>query len=201
MRSNPDHLAQLLEAVEGNAGPSQRALAAALGVSLGRLNHLMRGLITKQWVRAVPLGAHRVRYVLTPQGFDARERLSRDRLRRALESYGRIRNRICDRLQTCMKGRHNGTLSSAVVLYGVGDVAEIAFACAADAGLELIGFADDTPRQSFLGLPVRAPAELTTMALDGRRFDWLVVASLVNQEAVRVRLETVGFPLERVTWL
>jgi hypothetical protein len=39
------------------------------------------------------------------------------------------------------------------------------------------------------------------MALDGRRFDWLVVASLVNQEAVRVRLETVGFPLERVTWL
>lgn len=201
MRSNPDHLAQLLEAVEGNAGPSQRALAAALGVSLGRINHLMRGLITKQWVHAVPLGAHRMRYVLTPQGLDAHERLSRDRLRRALESYGRVRDRIRQRLETCANGRHGGTLSTAVVLYGIGDVAEIAFACAADAGLELIGFADDIPRASFLGLPVRTPADLTAMALDGRTFDWLVVASLVNHDAIRLRLETVGFPLERVTWL
>jgi hypothetical protein len=90
---------------------------------------------------------------------------------------------------------------ASVVLYGVGDVAQIAFACAADVGVQLIGFADETPRESFLGLPVRAPADLTGMALDGRSFDWLIVASLVTHDVIRDRLEAAGFPLDRVSWL
>jgi len=201
MSSNPDHLYQLLDAVDGDSPTSQRVLAAALGVSLGRINRLMRGLITRQWIRAVPLGAHRMRYVLTPQGLEARDRLFRDRLRNALDSYGPVRDRVRQRLEACANGNSTGKLSTAVVLYGVGDVAQIAFACAADVGVQLLGFADDLPRQSFLGLPVRPPSELTAMALDGRRFDWLLVTSLVNHDGIRRRLETVGFPLERVTWL
>jgi hypothetical protein len=142
-----------------------------------------------------------VRYLLTPQGIEARERLSRDRLHRALDSYGTVRDRIRQRIKDCANHGSAGTPPTAVVLYGVGDAAQIAFACAADVGVELVGFADDTRRESFLGLPVRAPSELTAMALDGRTFDWLIVTSLVNYDAIRRRLETVGFPLERVTWL
>ena len=65
----------------------------------------------------------------------------------------------------------------------------------------LVGFVDDSPIDSFLGLPVCPPDELKTLALDGRTFDWLVVTTLVDQDAVRGRLQAVGFPLERVNWL
>ena len=88
-----------------------------------------------------------------------------------------------------------------MVLYGIGEVAQIAFACAAELGVQLIGFVDDVPRDSFLGLPVRAPSHVTSMALDGQAFDWLLVATLANHEIIRGRLEELGFPLERVSWL
>jgi hypothetical protein len=37
--------------------------------------------------------------------------------------------------------------------------------------------------------------------LNGHAFQWLFVATLTDQEAVRARLVDIGFPLEHVRWL
>jgi len=194
----------MLDEIETDPGVSQRVLAARLGVSLGRANQLFRLVARQRWIRRVAVAGHsHARHLLTPEGAAARERLSREHLESALAIYGDVRDRVRRRLEAYATRHSNGDRAAlpAIVLYGVGDVAQIAFACAADLGVQLVGFADDSPRESFLGLPVRSPGDLRAMALDGRAFDWLLVASLVNHDAIRGRLEESGFPLERVSWL
>jgi DNA-binding MarR family transcriptional regulator len=196
-----DTTRRLLDELESDPALSQRALARRLGVSLGLINQLLRGLIRERWLRHVRGTDRRVQYVVTSDGLAARDQMWRAHLQSALALYGTVRDRVRRGLEACATDPSDGDGASSVVLYGVGDVAQIAFACAADLGVQLVGFVDDCPRESFLGLPVHAPSALTTMALAGQTFDWLVVATLVNHEAIRGRLEEVGFPLERVSWL
>ncbi|MEL7099330.1 MAG: adenylyltransferase, partial [Pseudomonadota bacterium] len=72
-------LFRLLRQVDRDLGASQRTMAAALGISLGRLNGYLRGaqmagLIT-QTDRAGPDRRSRVAYALTPEGRAAHDRL------------------------------------------------------------------------------------------------------------------------------
>lgn len=203
MHHNPDNIRRILEELEAGGELSQRALASRLGIALGSANQLLRSLIAQQWVRGVPGDGHRIRYVVTPDGAAARARMAREHLGRALASYGTIRDRVRSRLAACRRDGPDGESAPppAVVLYGTGEVAQIAFTCAADLGVQLVGFVDDARRESFLGFPVRQPSQVASMALDGQQFDWLVVATFVDHDAIRGRLEALGFPLERVGWL
>jgi hypothetical protein len=141
-------------------------------------------------------------YVVTDAGAEARVRMSREFLSRSVASFVTAR----DRIRECLAAltpllAPNGGPPPAVVLCGIGDVAQIAFACAIEAGVRLVGFVDDGPRDSFLGLPVRAWTDLTPVALDGRPFDWLLIGSLSDDEGIRTRLQEMRFPLDRVSWL
>jgi DNA-binding MarR family transcriptional regulator len=203
MPESQDHIRRILEELDAGGELSQRVLASRLGIALGRVNQLLRILIEKEWVSGCRGPGHRVRYLVTPEGEDARARMSREQLGRALVSYGTVRDRVRDRLAACGMKAADGEASMppAVVLYGTGEVAQIVFACAADLGVTLVGFVDDSPRESYLGLPVLVPSHLTSMSLNGRAFEWLFVASLTDQDAIRDRLLDLGFPLERVRWL
>ena len=202
MPDDQSHLWRILEELEAGGDPSQRRLASRLGIALGRVNRLLRVLIEKQWVRGGRGAEGRVQYVVTPDGARARLRLAREQLGRALTSYSAVRDRVRDGLAACHRsGGVEAAAPPAVALYGTGEVAHMVFACAAELGMPLIGFIDDTPRDSYMGLPVRPPGELRSMSLNGRRFDWLLVATLTEHDAVRMRLEDLGFPLERVRWL
>ena len=200
MGNDQPHLRRILEELEGGREHSQRRLAARLGIALGRVNRLLRVLAQSQWVRAGRGADGRVQYEVTPDGARARARLVREHLATALFSYSSVRDRIRDGLAAC-RGDADVTSPPAVALYGTGDVAPIVFACAAELGVPLVGFVDDTPRDSYMGLPVRPPDDLSSMSLAGRAFDWLLVAPLTEQDAVRARLTDLGFPLERVRWL
>jgi len=197
---NPDSIRLILEVVDANPSVSQRALATRLGVSLGTVNQLVRGLVGQRWLRPVPARGRRSQLTVTPEGRVARDRMWREHMESALIVYGSVRDRICRGLRACSAAASSSGAYPSVVLYGVGDIARMAFACAADSGVRLVGFVDDSPIESFLGLPVCAPDDLKAMALDGCTFDWLLVATL-DQDEVRGRLQEIGFPLERVNWL
>ena len=202
MPASQDQLRRILEELEAGGELSQRRLASRLGIALGLVNRLLRVLMQKQWVQGARGADRRIRYVVTPEGAAALARMAREHLRHALVSYGAVRDRVRDGLAAC-RPHDAGTPSRppALALYGTGAVAQIAFACAAELGVPLIGFVDDTPRDSYLGLPVLPAGDLTSMTLNGRTFDWLLVATFTEQEAVRERLMDLGFPLERVRWL
>ena len=203
MPGNQDHLRRILEELDAGGDLSQRRLAARLGIALGLVNRLLRILIQQRWVYQDRGRERGVRYLVTADGAAARARMAREHLGHALVSYSAVRDRIREGLAACRSHPAGAaTPSAALALYGTGEVAEIAFACAAELGVPLIGFIDDAPHESYLGLPVRrASGELVSMSLNGRAFDWLLVATLTEQDAARARLLDVGFPLERVRWL
>jgi DNA-binding MarR family transcriptional regulator len=202
VRDNTNHIHRLLETLDAESALTQRALASRLGIALGSTNQLVRELIARRWIHGVRNGGSALRYIVTADGQQARAKMAREKLRRALDAYGVVYGRVREALAACQtKPRPTTGAETSVALYGTGGVAQIAFACAVDLGVTLVGFVEDGPRESFLGLPVRSPREVRSMALAGRPFDWLLVASFGEDDGIRGRLKAQQFPLDRVNWI
>lgn len=76
---------QILKLLEQNPAASQRELARAAGVSLGKLNYCLKALVAKGLVKAENFKRNPNKlgylYVLTPQGIAERARLTVEFLR------------------------------------------------------------------------------------------------------------------------
>ena len=77
---------------------SQRQLAAALGISLGKANYCVQALLQKGWVKATNFANNRnkgaYRYLLTPSGLEAKARLTARFLQRKLAEYEALEQEI-----------------------------------------------------------------------------------------------------------
>lgn len=82
---------QLLKLLEQNPNLTQRQLAEALGVSLGKANFCLKALIEKGWVKAGNF--HRSKnkknyaYLLTPRGLEEKTRVTLQFLKRKQKEY------------------------------------------------------------------------------------------------------------------
>lgn len=89
----PDDTAhlKLLKLIERDPRLSQRELAHALGVSLGKTHYLLRALVEKGWVKVNNFRRNDNKlayaYLLTPSGVGEKLRLTRDYLRRKEAEY------------------------------------------------------------------------------------------------------------------
>ena len=88
----------LLRQLAESPDASQRELAQANGVSLGKLNYALRALIDKGWVKA---GNFRrspnklgYAYLLTPSGIEAKAQLTRRFLARKMREYDQLHSEI-----------------------------------------------------------------------------------------------------------
>jgi EPS-associated MarR family transcriptional regulator len=81
---------------------TQRELAVALGVSLGRVNYCLKALVQRGWVKMGNFGKSknklRYAYVLTPKGATAKTRLTAAFLKRKLVEFEALKQEI-DRLE------------------------------------------------------------------------------------------------------
>jgi len=77
---------------------SQRQLASALGMSLGKANYCIQALLQKGWVKANNFASNRnkgaYRYLLTPSGVEAKARLTARFLQRKLAEYEALEHEI-----------------------------------------------------------------------------------------------------------
>ena len=77
---------------------SQRTLAAALGVSVGKANYVARALLAKGWVKLENVSRNPNRlgylYVLTPRGVAEKGRLTKRFLARKLAEYDALQVEI-----------------------------------------------------------------------------------------------------------
>lgn len=82
---------RLLRLIEARPEATQRELAAALGVSLGKMNYCLAALTERGWVKARNFSAsrHKLGYMrlLTPAGLQAKSALAVSFLRRKVEEY------------------------------------------------------------------------------------------------------------------
>ncbi len=89
---------KLLRHLEENPDVTQRELARELGISLGKANYCLKALINKGLIKAKNFknsaNKRAYLYVLTPQGIEAKARISVRFLQRKMEEYEALRQEI-----------------------------------------------------------------------------------------------------------
>jgi EPS-associated MarR family transcriptional regulator len=86
----------------------QRELAHRLGLSLGKINYCLRGLVEKGWIKVNNFRNSQNKmayaYVLTPQGMSAKAAVTAAFLRRKQEEYSTLEREIEELRAEVMRG-------------------------------------------------------------------------------------------------
>lgn len=174
----------LLTELERDGTVTQRSLALKLGVALGLTNLYLKRLARKGYIKITTIPPHRVRYLLTPQGFAEKSRLTFLYMQYSLAQYRDMRTRLRETLS-----RAAGDGVKRVVIYGTGELAEMAYLSLREMSMTLVGFIDDAQRGAFLSYPVSQPDVLV-----GWEFDAVLLAELEQATGQRKRLEQQCVP-------
>lgn len=174
----------LLTELERDGAVTQRSLATKLGVALGLTNLYLKRLARKGYIKITTIPSHRIRYLLTPQGFAEKSRLTYLYMQYSLSHYRDMRARLRD---TLLQASENGV--KRVVIYGTGELAEMAYLSLREMNMTLVGFVDDGERDSFLSYPV-----WRTEALAGWEFDAVLIADLEQTAGHQEKLRQYQFP-------
>jgi len=141
---------KLLDNVSGQSVPNQRALARQIGISVGLVNALVHRAVRKGLIKIKEAPTRRYAYYLTPKGFTEKSRLVAEYLDYSLTFFRTARQEYADVFARCAAAGNKR-----VILYGAGELAEIAMLAAEGAGVELLSVFDPTTNQPRVaGLPV-----------------------------------------------
>lgn len=97
MSPQETHL-KVLRHLENNPDVTQRQLAEALGISLGKTNYCMQALINRGLIKAKNFknsaNKRAYLYILTPKGIETKTRISVKFLQRKIQEYEALRQEI-----------------------------------------------------------------------------------------------------------
>lgn len=100
---------RILSLIESSPEMSQREIARELGVSLGKINYVLKALVEKGFIKAHNFAQHpkklHYRYLLTPSGIDEKTRITLSFLRRKVREYHEIKSEI-SRLKSEVPSEH-----------------------------------------------------------------------------------------------
>ena len=197
-----EHDRQILEAVAAGGRVTQRSLSNDLGVALGLTNLLVRRLVGKGYVKMAGMGTRHVRYLMTPEGWEALGRATRISLENTIHLYTQTREQIRASLTTVSEGcRVDAAGQKRVVFYGAGDVAEIAYVSLQSTDLTLVGVVDDRRRGRFFDMTIHGSELLTPDALNGIEYSHVIVATIRHTNAIQTRIKERGISPSRVSCL
>ncbi|MCK4828361.1 winged helix-turn-helix transcriptional regulator [bacterium] len=183
---------QFLEEIDNSHSPSQRDLAKRLNMSLGLVNSFIKRLARKGYVKITAISRKRVRYILTPKGIAEKSRLTYEFIQYSLHFYNRALRNLQDLLNRLQK---RGVKK--VVLYGAGDLAEIASISLKATDIKLTGVMDELKEgHKFLGHTVRSMAELNQL-----QFDMIIITTVESKEAIFNTLLQKKIPREKIAML
>lgn len=200
--NNHDYNRQILQAIASGQRITQRNLADRLGVALGLTNLLIRRLVAKGYVKMTRMGRRHVRYLMTAEGWEALGRATRNSLENTVHLYTETRElirlglgEVSERCPADADGR------KAVVFYGAGDVAEIAYVSLQSTDLTLVGVIDDKRTGRFFNMTIARPDQLTSDTFCGDPHAHLVVTSVRHAARIRAKLDAMKVPDHRVSYL
>jgi len=179
----------LLSELTRNPGTSQRELSKRIGVALGLTNLMLRRLLKKGYVKIAGTKRSRIRYLITPQGILEKSHLTYEFIEYSLALYSRVRRFLREQLSILAQTGHRR-----VLLYGTGELAELAFLAVRETGLELVGVVDLSPERAwFLGYQVQRPADVPIAD-----YDRMIVSSWRAADGGIQRLVDLGMAPERL---
>lgn len=178
----------VLQEVEENPALTQRVLAKKLGMALGLSNLCLKRLARKGYIKISTLPRSRLRYILTPNGMAEKSRLTYQYFQHSLTYYRDIRRQF---QQTLAHIEHLG--GKRIVVFGVGELAELAYLSIRDRDLTLVGFVDDEPRKKFLSYPCG-----TIESLHAWDFDAVLISHLGNVAKIQAKLRHAGIVAQKI---
>ena len=179
---------QLLSEVESNAAVTQRSLAKTLGVAVGLTNLYLKRLIRKGHIKITTIPRNRLKYLVTPRGMAEKSRLTYQYMQYSLSYYRKMRQRLH---QVFLTLSNEG--AKRIVIYGTGELAELAYLTLCEMDLTLVGFVDGKRGTTFLSFPLW-PAE----ALANWDFDAVLIADMADYKKIQSRLVGAGIPREKI---
>jgi DNA-binding MarR family transcriptional regulator len=182
----------ILEEIENEYASSQRDLARKLDISLGLVNSFMKRLAKKGYVKIATIPRNRVKYILTPQGFAEKTRLTYEFIHYSFRFYKKALGRI----EELLEGFNKGGITK-VAFYGATDLAEIAFISLRATGMNLVCIIDEEKKgQKFLGRTIKSIKE--SLELD---FDKIIVTTFDSKGMIYDILQQKKIPREKIVML
>lgn len=129
---------KILEKIEGNGHLTQRDLSKEVGIALGLVNHLLKKMVKKGWIKIKNLDANRIRYLITQEGAREKSSLLYKRVENTIHFYLDAKRVIKDKV---IHLKSEGVKS--VSIYGINHIAEVLFIVLKELGLELTSVVDD----------------------------------------------------------
>jgi DNA-binding MarR family transcriptional regulator len=142
----------VLTAIERGEVVTQVALKQHVGVSVGLVNALLKRAVHKGYVKVRKVPYRRYAYYLTPQGFREKSRLVAKYLETSLAFFREARDqyaRLFERAERAGVKR--------LVLFGGGELAEIALLAASGAGVSIVAIVEANAQAGRChGIPIVA---------------------------------------------
>ena len=178
----------LLSELDRDGGATQRTLSTKLGVALGLTNLYLKRLARKGYIKITTIPRNRIRYLLTPQGFAEKSRLTYQYMQFSLSYYRDMRGRLKGMLSAL-----EGTNGQRVAICGTGELAELTYLALREMNIDCVGFVDGNTRATFLSCPVYTPDRIG----DGQ-VDVVLIADLDHAADYEEQLVRSGVPREKV---
>ena len=128
----------ILEKLENNGHLTQRDLSKEVGIALGLVNHLLKKMVKKGWIKIKNIDAKKIRYLITPEGAMEKSSLLYKRVESTIHFYIEAKRVIKAKVEH-LKG--DGVKS--VSIYGINHISEVLFIVLKELGLELVCVVDD----------------------------------------------------------
>jgi len=178
----------LLSELDRDGGATQRTLAVKLGVALGLTNLYLKRLVRKGYIKITTIPRNRIRYLLTPQGFTEKSRLTYLYMQHSLSYYRDMRTRLKE-----MMASFDASHGQRIVIYGTTELAELAYLSLREMNIDCVGFIDGNSRESFLSCPVSSPEKVSRW-----QFDRVLITDLEHAAVCEEQLVRSGVPREKV---
>jgi len=129
---------EILEKIENNSYLTQRDLSKEVGIALGLVNHLLRKMVKKGWIKIKNIDAKRIRYLITQEGAREKTSLLYQRVESTIHFYLEAKRVIKEKV---LHLKNEGVKD--VSIYGINHISEVLFIVLKELELELAYVVDD----------------------------------------------------------
>ncbi len=129
---------EILERLENNGHLTQRELSREVGIALGLVNHLLRKMVKKGWIKIKSIDSKKIRYLITPEGAREKSSLLYKRVENTIHFYLDAKRVIKDKVVHLKNEGVND-----VSIYGINHISEVLFIVLKELGLEINSVVDE----------------------------------------------------------
>ncbi len=129
---------EILERLEGNGHLTQRDLSREVGIALGLVNHLLKKMVTKGWIKIKNIDAKKIRYLITPEGAREKSSLLYKRVESTIHFYLEAKRVIKEKV---VHLKNEGIED--VSIYGINHISEVLFIVLKELDLKLNSVVDE----------------------------------------------------------